>query len=361
MVPFLTVLWLFSLLILMGYHLFVFRSRNEHPKVHQWSALPGVSIVIAVKNGSDHLTRNLGAFLSQDYPTFEIIIVDDHSDQEEKDKLEKVISNHPRVTLYHSDQSSGKKYALSQGIQKANYDLILCTDADCIPAGRGWITSMVSQSQGQALVIGYSPYKRAGGLLNLIVRFETVMTGIQYLSWAMKGRPYMGVGRNMMYSRSLFLEANPYQGHEGIPYGDDDLWVQQASSLTSVNVNFEKAAHVYSDPPVSWRQWINQKHRHLSAGHHYSLASLLQPGIYGMALILHWLLLPLFLPIAFDSLMFTALIIGLAVRWDTYRRWTRQLGDADTAWWYPLLDIGYAFYLAGMGIFTAVAKKRTWN
>ena len=361
MVTLLTALWLFSLFILMGYHLFVFRSRNKHPKVHQWSALPGVSIVIAVKNGSDHLIRNLGAFLSQDYPTFEIIIVDDHSDQEEKDKLEEVISNHPRVTLYHSDQSLGKKYALSQGIQKANYDLILCTDADCIPAGRGWITSMVSQSQGQALVLGYSPYKRTGGLLNLIVRFETVMTGIQYLSWAMKGRPYMGVGRNMMYSRSLFLEANPYQGHEGILYGDDDLWVQRASSLTSVNVNFEKAAHVYSDPPISWRQWINQKHRHLSAGHHYSHASLWQPGIYGMALITNWLLLPLFLPIAFDSLMFTVLVIGLAVRWDTYRRWARQLGDMDTAWWYPLLDIGYALYLAGMGIFTAVVKKKTWN
>lgn len=96
MVTLLTVLWLFSLLILMGYHLFVFRSRNKHPKVHQWSALPGISIVIAVKNGSDHLIRNLGAFLSQDYPTFEIIIVD-HSDPEEKNKLEEVVSNHPRV------------------------------------------------------------------------------------------------------------------------------------------------------------------------------------------------------------------------------------------------------------------------
>ena len=345
----------------MGYHFLIFRTRDRRTVLHQGEELPGVSIVIAVRNGSDQLTRNLGAFLSQDYPTFEIIIVDDHSDQEEKDKLEEVVSNHPRVSLLHSDQSPGKKYALAQGIQNATYDLILCTDADCIPAGSGWITSMVSQNQGQELVLGYSPYKRTGGLLNLIVRFETVMTGIQYLSWAMKGRPYMGVGRNMLYSRRLFLEANPYQGHEGIPYGDDDLWVQQASRLTTVNVNFEKAAHVYSDPPISWSQWIKQKHRHLSAGHHYSHASLWQPGIYGMALIMHWLLLPLFLPIAFDSLMFTVLVIGLAVRWDTYRRWARQLGDMDTAWWYPLLDIGYALYLAGMGIFTSVVKKKTWN
>lgn len=354
-------IWYISFVVLIGYHMLIFRARDKRTAPYQPDELPGVSIVIAVKNGSDHLIRNLGAFLSQDYPTFEVIIVDDHSDLGEKDKLEEVVSNHPRVSLFHSDQSPGKKYALTQGIQMANNDLILCTDADCIPAGHGWITSMVSQSSGQNLVLGYSPYKHAGGLLNLLIRFETVMTGIQYLSWAIKGKPYMGVGRNILYPRSLFLEANPYQGHEGIPYGDDDLWVQQASSLTRVNVNFEKAAHVYSDPPISWRQWIKQKHRHLSAGHHYSNASWWQPGIYGMALIMHWFLLPLFLPIAFDSLMFTLLVVGLAVRWDTYRRWTRQLGDMDTAWWYPLLDIGYAVYLAGMGIFTAAVKKKTWN
>lgn len=345
----------------MGYHFLIFRTRDRRTSLHQVEEYPGVSIVIAVKNGSDGLIQNLGAFLAQDYPTFEIIIVDDHSEPGEKDKLEEGVSNYPQVSLLHADQSPGKKYALTQGIQKANFDLILCTDADCIPAGRGWITSMVSQSSGQNLVLGYSPYKHASGLLNLIVRFETVMTGIQYLSWAMKGRPYMGVGRNMLYSRSIFLEANPYQGHKGIPYGDDDLWVQQASNLTAVNVNFDKSAHVVSEPPTTWGQWIKQKHRHLSAGHHYSNASWWQPGIYGMALILHWSILPLFLPIAVDSLMFTALVIGLAVRWDTYRRWTRQLGDMDTAWWYPLLDIGYAVYLAGMGIFTAVVKKKTWN
>lgn len=357
----LEIIWFISLVVLMGYHILIFRARDKRATSHQQEELPGVSIVIAVKNGGDRLIRNLVAFLSQDYPSFEVIIVDDHSEPGEKQKLEDAVASHPIISLYHADQAPGKKQALNMAIEKSKYELILCTDADCIPAGPEWIKSMAEGSTAQELVLGYSPYIRASGLLNLAVRFETVMTGIQYLSWAMKGRAYMGVGRNILYPRSLFLEANPYQGHESIPFGDDDLWVQRASGLTTVNVSFEKSGHVYSEPPTSWSQWIRQKHRHLSAGHHYSKASWWQPGIYGMALILHWLLLPLFLPIAFDSLMFTLLVIGLAVRWDTYRRWTRHLGDRDTAWWYPLLDIGYAFYLAGMGIFTAVVKKKTWN
>jgi hypothetical protein len=80
-----------------------------------------------------------------------------------------------------------------------------------------------------------------------------------------------------------------------------------------------------------------------------------------MALIAHWLLFPLFIPLATDSLMFTLFVIGLAIRWDTCRKWTKRLGDGDTALWYPLLEVAYALYLAGMGIFTAVAKKKTWN
>jgi cellulose synthase/poly-beta-1,6-N-acetylglucosamine synthase-like glycosyltransferase len=287
--------------------------------------------------------------------------VDEHSKPEEKRKLEQAVSSHPMISLYHSDQPQGKKQALKLAIEKSKYELILCTDADCTPAGHEWIKSMVEHSMGHDLVLGYSPYKRGGGLLNLMVRFETVMTGIQYLSWAVKGLSYMGVGRNMLYPRKLFLDSDPYKHHHGIPYGDDDLWVQQARELVEVNVSFEKASHVYSTPPATWLEWLRQKHRHLSAGHQYSNAYWWLPGIYGMALIAHWLLFPLFIPLATDSLMFTLFVIGLAIRWDTCRKWTKRLGDGDTALWYPLLEVAYALYLAGMGIFTAVAKKKTWN
>lgn len=361
MIQVLTFLWLFSTLMLLGYHLFVFRPRKKSPGAQPWPELPGVSIVIAVKDGSDSIAKHFNEFLSQDYPLFEILIVNDHSSSEQQKKLEELVHGLTQVALYHSTVKPGKKQALSLGIEKAKYDLILCTDADCLPADQGWIKSMVARCTGDNLVLGYSPYKPGRGLLNCFVRFETLMTGIQYLSWAIAGRPYMGVGRNMLYPRKLFQREDPYKNQEHIPYGDDDLWVQLAARKTNVEVNLDPTSFVYSDPPPSWRSWFKQKHRHLSAAHHYQMTSWWQPGLYGMALVVHWFLLPFLIPFPFDGMIFVLLVLGLAIRWDTYRRWTSQLGDQDTNLWYPVLEVGYALYLAGMGFITIVAKKQTWN
>ena len=361
MIQVLTFLWLFSLLILLGYHFFVFRARNRESSTHPWSPLTGVSIVIAVKNESKNLIENINAFITQDYPLFEIIIVNDHSSPEEKIRLEELVIGFPQASLYHSSDQPGKKQALTLGIDKAKYDLILCTDADCRPAGKEWILSMVMYCHGDNLVLGYSPYVKSKGFLNLFVRFETVMTGMQYLSWALMGRPYMGVGRNMLYPRKLFQQEDPYKNQKDIPYGDDDLWVQQASSKSKVVVNTEKASHVFSSPATSWKQWFKQKHRHLSAGHYYQMKAWWQPGLYAMALMSHWVLLPFLMMSSPDNMLLAGFFLGLAVRWDTYRRWTSRLGDRDTDLWYPLLEVGYALYLAVMGFITIVAKQQKWN
>src|SRR6188768_1345740 len=137
------ILWWLSFSILMGYHLLIFRIRPQKLSKPEKEDLPGVSVVIAVKNGSDALIQNLAAFLTQDYPAFEIVIVDDHSTPDEKHKLEAAIIGKERISLYLSDALPGKKQALSIGIEKAKYPLILCTDADCCPSGKEWITSMV--------------------------------------------------------------------------------------------------------------------------------------------------------------------------------------------------------------------------
>lgn len=357
----LEMVWWLSFSILMGYQLLVFRKREKRSSIHEWDELPGVSIVIAVKNGSDRLIQNLKLFQSQDYPVFEIIIVDDHSSHEEKQKLETALSGSDNIFLYHNNSPAGKKQALTLGNEKAKYPLILCTDADCIPSGSTWIKSMVLHSNGNDVVIGYSPYVKASGFLNHFVRFETVMTAIQYFSWALMGRPYMGVGRNMLYPRELFRELNPFEDHNNIPYGDDDLWIQQASRVAQVNVNLEEVSFMYSDPPASWHAWFRQKHRHMSAGHHYRINSWWQPGVYGMALILHWFLVPFLLTSITQNDMFFFLLAGWMIRWITYIQWTQKLGEKDTRIWYPLAEVAYAVYLAAVGIWTIAVKKKAWN
>lgn len=321
---------------------------------------PGVSIIISHKNDSAKLSQNLDSILSQDYPLFEIIVVDDNSLPAEKLAIEKMTESHERIILLTSDQP-GKKNALTKGINSATHDFILCTDADCRPISDQWIRKMVESGRRGEVVLGYSPYQKKKSWLNLLIRFETVMTAIQYMSWALAGKPYMGVGRNMLYPRSLFLQKNPYASKPGVPYGDDDLLVQGIGSNTRFKICDDPLGQVISEPALSWKQWLNQKHRHLSAGHYYRPGSWLQPGIYGASLVLHWFITPFLITDSFWWKWLPVLLIGMFIRWITYATWTRRLGERDTVLWYPLLEIQYAFYLGIMGIITAIAKKRSWN
>lgn len=353
-------IWWVSWVILLGYFLLIFRSRQLQGTDHLHHDTPGVSIIVAIKNGSDLLRDHLPSMLSQSYPLYEVIIVDDHSDEEERNKLELLAIEHREVILIHAEGSPGKKQALMAGVEKAKYHWILCTDADCAPVSDQWISTMMRSRKDAGMVLGYSPYKRKGGLLNHFVRFETSMTAIQYLSWAMLGRPYMGVGRNLLYAKDLFLKAKPYE-RLVIPYGDDDLWVQQAALLTRVNVCFDPSAHVLSVAPKTWQAWWEQKHRHLSAAHHYARSTWWQPGMFGVALILHWATLFIVLFSNLPMWVPSACLVGVAMRWLVYHSWARELNEKKTAILYPVLEMIYTLYLSVMGIMTLVAKKKTWN
>lgn len=352
-------IWFFSLLILTGYYMVVFRRRTAPiiPFIKEW---PGVSIIIAHKNDSHHLIKNLKAISGQDYPHFEILIIDDGSSAEELKQLVDLTKGFENVNLLYADHP-GKKQALLKGIHSAQHDLILCTDADCKPVSDQWIKKMVSSKRNARVVLGYSPYENRSGWLNMLIRFETAMTAIQYISWTLAGKPYMGVGRNMLYHRSLFLSQDPFKDHDSIPYGDDDLFIQAVSGNARVNVCEDPDSHVITQPPMSWNEWIRQKHRHMSAGYYYKSVLWWQPGFFGISLTLQWILIPLLIAWSIWWKWLPVFLIGLFIRWITYAGWSGKLRSRDTAWLYPLLEMNYALYLLIMGMYTIVKKKKTWS
>ena len=352
--------WWISLLVLTGYHLFVFLRKEKPTPAAEEKDLPGVSIVVAVKNGSRSLLRHINSFSTQQYPWYEIIIVDDHSDEKQRDQLAEGVAGNEKIRLILSDKQPGKKHALTLGIKEATHPLILCTDADSYPKGNEWIREMVLAAKRYNMVLGYSPYEKRNGWLNRLIRFETFMTGMQYLSWAMRGKPYMGVGRNLMYEKKLFQEIDPYVGDK-LPYGDDDLWVQQAAKRAKVNVCFNNKAHVISEPATTFSQWLQQKHRHLSAGHQYEVRAWWRPAGFGIALMASWFLLIPLLIKGCSLWVMCGCIAGLLLRWYTHLQWTKRLGDRDTNYWFPALELLYAVYLAGMGCITMLVKKKSWN
>ena len=247
--------------------------------------LPGVSVVVCARNEERNLQDYLHTLALQDYPTFEVIIVDDGSEDNTQTLLEQYIQQNDK--LYHTFVPCGarvissKKLALTIGIKAAKYDYILLTDADCRPESRYWIREMMSgfSSQNIELVLGFGPYFERKGLLNHLICYDTLFSGLQYMGMAKCGHPYMGVGRNLAYRKDTFFAHSGFQGLLNTRAGDDDLFVNKVATRTNTNVVCNPDSLTWSPPKYTWHEWFHQKRRHLSVSNLYSTRNKLRIGI----------------------------------------------------------------------------------
>ncbi len=237
-----------------------------------------VSVVVCAKNEDEHLTEFLPKIMTQDYPNFEVVVVNDCSwDDTEHviDEFAKIFPNLRKANIKEDRYyKHGKKFAMLVGIKAAAHDRLVFTDADCYPASDQWLKEMaLGFSVEKEIVLGYGAYEKQKGLLNKLIRFDTFIIAVQYLSAAIKRNTYMGVGRNLAYSKELFFKQKGFSTHYHIESGDDDLFVNQAATASNVNVCVNAAAITYSKPETTFRDWRLQKARHLTTAPLYSSAS----------------------------------------------------------------------------------------
>lgn len=280
---------------LLYYWLLFARLAFYKPKILSGDQTPPVSIVISARNEYHHLVKFLPAILHQDYHTFEVVVVNHTSDDETKEYLTELQRTEPRLKIVNIERElnffSGKKFPLSLGIKSARNEIVLLTDADCEPISDQWISTMVrNYLPDTEIVLGYGPYKSYKSFLNLIVRYDTFMVGMQYLSYALAGLPYMGVGRNLSYSRSMFFRNKGFTSHYKIQSGDDDLFINQVATRKNTRIEVDEKSFTYSEPKKSFSSWYRQKKRHLGTGRYYKFKFKLLLGLYSISQFLFFLL-----------------------------------------------------------------------
>jgi len=259
------------------------------------SSFPPVSVVICAKNEADNLTEFLPKILSQEYPEFEVVVVNDCSWDNTEDVLReygKIFPNLKTILIKEDEYyKHGKKFALMVGIKGTKHEHLLFTDGDCYPASSHWIMEMMRGYQaGKEIVIGYGPYKKEKSFLNKLLRFDTFMIGMQYLSAGLANKAYMGVGRNLSYKKDLFFKNKGFATHYHITSGDDDLFVNQAATTTNTAVVLSKESFTYSVPAKTFTEWNRQKARHLTTGKHYGAPSKNRLMMLHAANYLFWIL-----------------------------------------------------------------------
>ncbi|MGQ9619432.1 MAG: glycosyltransferase [Bacteroidales bacterium] len=233
-----------------------------------------MSVIICARNEAENLKKFLPAVLEQDYPVFEVIVVNDCSEDDSYRVLGEMLIKYPhlKISTINKDPrfSHAKKFAQFIGIRAASYEILLFTDADCYPVSRQWIRSMASDfSPGTDFVLGYGGYIHSKGLLNLYQRWETLFIAVQYMGMAIRGIPYMGVGRNLAYRKEVFLKNRGFRNHVHTASGDDDLFVNTNAKASAVRVEFRPKSHTRSIPSQSLKEWGKRKTRHLSTAKYY--------------------------------------------------------------------------------------------
>ncbi len=322
--------------------------------------LEGVSVVICSRNAASQLSTQIPIWLKQDYPIWELIILDDHSSDGSWEMLQKWSQN-PRIRVYsmaEEDILPGKKYAQRFGVNKAQFAWILVTDVDCKPASKFWMQRMMqARKKDTPVVLGVGLLEKTPGFLNRFIRYEMVHTAVQYLTAAYWNIPYMGVGRNLLFERQLFQTTEKRAG-DHLPYGDDDLFVNAISSYP-MTYCLHPESFTLSPAKESLSAYLDQKRRHLSTGKYYRVFHQLLLGSWAFLHFLFWLGFFAFLPF-YPVPAFTVALIRFTLCILALSSWTTIFTQRDLPPWFPILDLLFLFiYFRGVG-FIFWRDKTKW-
>ncbi|OHX68527.1 hypothetical protein NH26_10730 [Flammeovirga pacifica] len=327
----------------------------------------GVSVIVAARNEAKNLPQLLEALTKQDYPNFEIIIINDRSTDQTSEIIKKFHQKHINITevniLNNFDAKSPKKFALTQGIPKAKYEHLLFTDADCIPISDQWIKTMSNKFTHKSILLGIGWYVPKFDLLvERFTQFETLITALQYISFSKIGINYMGVGRNIAYTKSIFKEANGFEQHQNVISGDDDLLVNQMAKKDNTSSIIHPDSLTISQPPNTWKKWYFQKLRHLSAGHHYKLSNKLLLGTLSTSHLSVYFIYLLLLPLNVANLLYLSLLLILRIVAITICtiKFTRTTNTKFSWWYIPIMDFMLIAYQIIIGASSVISKRNTW-
>ena len=327
-----------------------------------------VSVIVCAKNEEENVKKYIPLLAEQNYTDFEIVLIDDASSDETLEvfeQFEKEYSNIRLVKVENNEAFWGnKKYALTLGIKASKKDYLLFTDADCYPTSKDWITAMTSQfTMNKTIVLGYGGYEKTErSFLNKIIRFETVLTAVQYFSWAKLGAPYMGVGRNLAYKRDEFFNVNGFIDHIQVRSGDDDLFINQAANKSNTTISYAPESFTYSKPKVTYKEWFTQKRRHISTAEHYKFFDKLQLGLFFCSQLFFFLLVIILLAFQFQWIAVLAIFATrYTVAWTVIGFSAGKLKENDLKIWFPIVEIILMLTQINIFITNTFSKPVHWK
>jgi glycosyltransferase involved in cell wall biosynthesis len=351
------------------YYIFIYARLAFYRFKPSTKPLPPVTVLICARDEAHNLRKYLPIICSQEYPTdYEVLVVNDLSVDDTMEvlfDLGRAFKNLDYRTIpEHAKVLSGKKFALTVGVKAAKYEHVILTDADCYPSSPYWLQRIASKfTDDKKIVLGFGGYEKRGGLLNTLIRYETCMSGMNYLSFALAGIPYMGVGRNLAYTKSMFFSTNVFVKNPKLASGDDDLLVNAIAKSRNTAVSINKEGLTISGPKLTWDEWMFQKRRHVSTASHYKFFHRVLLFLYQFSHVLFYISLLLLLIYSRDYQL-VAIVFGARLLLTSIVNFfvMKKLNSVDLWIWSPLFDLLYPlYYLAVLPGVTTAKHQTSWK
>jgi poly-beta-1,6-N-acetyl-D-glucosamine synthase len=366
-------LYALCFLIQMLYYWGVFSRLAFYKKKPLENQYKPISIVICAKNEYTNLKKNLPLIVEQDYPDFEVVVVNDCSEDDSHYLLKSLSEKYPRLNIVTIQKNinffTGKKFALAVGIKSAKHDLLLLTDADCAPKSNQWLLGMQNHFRDKTeIVLGYSGFEKKKGFVNKLVCYDTLMTAMQYFSWSLAGMTYMGVGRNLAYDRKLFYKNKGFTSHYQIPSGDDDLFINQVATARNTAIEISSDCQTCSMPKLTFSDWWIQKKRHYGTGVLYKTFHKFMLGMFSASnMLLYASLIFLIVLLILDFSLYNIILVGslfvikTATQLFIFKKSMNKLDEKNLLLISPLLDFIFVVLNPLIVLSNYIAKENKWK
>jgi poly-beta-1,6-N-acetyl-D-glucosamine synthase len=357
----------FALLVQLWYYLSYFSRLAFYKKKEAGPNMPPASIVICARNEDDNLAVFLPKIFEQDYPQFEVVVVNDCSWDNTGDFLKEFAKKHSNlkiVTIKEDETySHGKKVALMMGIKGANHEHMLLTDADCAPNSKDWLKNMMQHFTGETeIVLGYGAYEKQKGFLNKIIRYDTFMIAVQFLSFSLAGKTYMGTGRNLAYKKSLFFKMKGFASHYHIESGDDDLFVNEAATKRNSKIEICVDNHTVSKVKRTFMSWFRQKRRHVTTFKFYNAGSKFRLTMISFSQYLFFISFITALVLQFQPVFVLSLFaLRLLVQMIIFNKSMKHLAEKDLLLLAPVIEFVLLAVYPMITISNMFMKKNKWK
>ncbi|MGB1507972.1 MAG: glycosyltransferase [Crocinitomicaceae bacterium] len=362
---FLFTLFIGTIIVQLYYILFIFQKLAFfHPQRKSTINEIPISVIIAARNESHKLQENLRFILEQDYSNFEVIVVNNNSSDDSYQVLSALKKgyNHLEIIEFNNPDHvrQGKKLPLTLGIKAAKNEHLLLTDADCKPKSNQWIKKMARGFKEKEIILGYGPYIKTSGLLNSIIRFDTAWIGMNYFSFALNGFAYMGVGRNLAYTKSAYQAVDGYKSHHMLASGDDDLFIQEASKKSSLGIEIDADTHCFSPSKNTWSEWVHQKSRHFTTTPKYSFIKKLLLATYPITLVAAWFSFVSLMILSNSVFICFIMILFYTIKWWIQGKCLIKLNQRKFALFFPLWDLFYSFLSPVLYMMGKTKRNKNW-